>query len=229
MTRHVVHLTLALAAAALLAAAAAGPERWDGAMKRFDRLDQESPPPAGPVLFVGSSSIVFWNLPESFPGLPVLNRGFGGSTMAELLHHFDRVVRPYNPRVIVLYSGDNDIQFGTAPEVVAGHYGEFIDRVRGLWPALPVVVLGIKPSVSRWSKWEAMREVNRLVAERCGADPLCDFVDTAPLMLGEDGKPDPALYKPDELHVNEAAYAKWAAAVAPFITGPEAAPVAAAE
>lgn len=208
---------LALTACLLLAGAAKGPERWEGAVRRFEEMDRETPPPDSPVLFVGSSSIVFWNLAESFPGLDALNRGFGGSTMAELLFHFDRVVKPYNPRAIVLYSGDNDIAFGTPADAVADHYGAFLDRVRGLWPACPVIVIGIKPSAARWKQWDAMREVNRRVAERCAEDPHCRFVNTAPMMLGEDGLPDPALYKADQLHVNGAAYAKWAAAIAPML------------
>jgi lysophospholipase L1-like esterase len=203
--------------AALLLAAAAGPERWEGAIKRFEGIDRETPPPAAPVLFVGSSSIVFWDVEKSFPGLTVLNRGFGGSTMAELLHFFDRVVTPYKPRALVVYSGDNDIAGGASVETVAADYAEFLRRVRAQWAECPVVFIGIKPSALRWKHWDAMRDVNDRVRRLCEADAHAHFVDPAPLMLGADGLPDPALYQLDRLHVNEAAYAKWAAVVAPLI------------
>ena len=59
---------------------------------------------------VGSSSIRFWRtLKQDFPDRTVINRGFGGSTVWEVDHYFDRVVAPYKPKEIVFYDADHEM------------------------------------------------------------------------------------------------------------------------
>src|SRR5215212_3913947 len=83
--------------------------RFESEITAFERRDRESPPPAAAVLFVGSSSIRMWcTLDRDFPTLRVVNRGFGGSEMSDVLRYAERVVVPYRPRTIVVYAGDND-------------------------------------------------------------------------------------------------------------------------
>jgi hypothetical protein len=94
------------------------PNRWEATIQKFEAQDRVSPPPKGEIVFTGASSIVRWNLPESFPDLKVINRGFGGSEMADAARYASRIVAPYSPRIVVLYSGDNDIGRGVAPETV---------------------------------------------------------------------------------------------------------------
>ncbi len=60
--------------------APADPARWEPAIKAFETADIAAPPPSGGIVFIGSSSIRLWtSLATDFPGMPVLNRGFGGS------------------------------------------------------------------------------------------------------------------------------------------------------
>lgn len=194
-----------------------GPERWETKIKEIEARYATTPAPAQPLLFVGSSSILLWDLESSFPGMKALNHGFGGSTMPELLYYFDRLVTPFAPRGIVLYSGDNDIAREHAPEEVAKNYGLFLDRVRALWPACPVIVLSIKPSELRWEFIDKARAANALIAKRYAADPHCTYVDTEALLLTPEGKPDATLFGKDRLHLNEAGYAKWRAALMPLL------------
>ena len=71
------------------------------------------------MVFVGSSSIRMWETLEAdFPGLPVLNRGFGGSELSDVVRFADRIVVPYKPRVVVVYAGDNDLAAGKTPAQV---------------------------------------------------------------------------------------------------------------
>src|SRR6516164_10408221 len=92
--------------------------RWEKDIAAFERRDRDKPPPKNAVLFVGSSSIRLWDLPKSFAGVEVINRGFGGSHLADVVHFAPRIVLPYEPRLIVLYAGDNDIAAGKTPERV---------------------------------------------------------------------------------------------------------------
>ncbi len=216
---------------ALLAAcsihAAADPARWQAAIDAFVAADRLHPPPPGSVLFTGSSSIVKWcTLEADFPGVPVLNRGFGGSTVAEVTAYADRVVLPYRPRLIVFYAGDNDIAEGHTPQRVATDVAAFVARVRRELPGVPIVYISIKPSPARWSLWPAMQEANRLIAAWAGGHDV-RFVDVTKAMLGAKGRPRAELFGADGLHMNSAGYALWSARLRPVIAALSAAPQAA--
>ena len=101
------------------------PQSWQPDIDRLVADDSAHPPPQQGVLFVGSSSIRMWTtLAADFPGVPVINRGFGGSAIADSTYYADRIVVPYHPRLIVMYAGDNDIAEGDTPMV-----GERLDRL----------------------------------------------------------------------------------------------------
>jgi lysophospholipase L1-like esterase len=156
-------------------------------------------------------------LATDFPGLPVLNRGFGGSTMLELNHYVPRIVLPYRPRMIVLYEGDNELNAGRAPQQVAADYREFLRLVRPTLPNARIVFVSIKPSPSRWSLIERAREANRLIREITSTDTLQTFVDVGTPMLGADGRPRAELFIADSLHMTPAGYAIWRAALSPIV------------
>ena len=195
--------------------------RFAAELNAFMRADSASPPPPAPVLFVGSSSIRFWeSLASDFPGLPVLNRGFGGSRMDDVLRYADRVVFRYRPRAIVLYEGDNDLQDGVTPARVAGEVAEFLSRVRTTLPRARVVCLAVKPSPSRWNLADKVRQTNALLQAVIAQDTLATYVDVYTPMIGADGRPRPELFRDDSLHMTPAGYAIWREAVAPALAGP---------
>jgi GDSL-like lipase/acylhydrolase family protein len=112
-------------------APALDPTRFEPEIRAFEAGDRAHPPPLGGVVFVGSSSIKNWtNVAADFPGVPVLNRGFGGSTLGDVVYYADRIVFPYRPRLVVLYAGDNDLTLGRTPDRVLGDYRAFVRRVR---------------------------------------------------------------------------------------------------
>ena len=192
--------------------------RFAAELNGFVRQDSASPPPPSPVLFVGSSSIRFWDsLASDFSGLPVLNRGFGGSRMDDVLRYADRVVFRYRPRAIVLYEGDNDLQDGVTPARIAGEVAEFLSRVRTTLPQARVVCLAVKPSPSRWNLADKVRQTNALLQAVVAQDTLATYVDVYTPMIGADGRPRPELFRADSLHMTPAGYAIWREAVAPAL------------
>ena len=194
--------------------------RFAAELNAFIRADSASPPPPAPVLFVGSSSIRFWDsLAADFPGLPVLNRGFGGSRMDDVLRYADRVVFRYKPRAIVLYEGDNDLQDGVTPARVAGEVAEFLSRVRTTLPQARVVCLAVKPSPSRWNLADKVRQTNALLQAVVAQDTMATYVDVYTPMIGADGRPRAELFRADSLHMTPAGYAVWRDAVAPALQG----------
>jgi lysophospholipase L1-like esterase len=192
-------------------------DRWEASIARFEARDKESPPPQEGIVFVGSSSIVGWDTAKSFPDLPVINRGFGGSQMADAVKYAPRIVVPYHPRIVVLYEGDNDIKAKKSPEQVAADFDKFVRIVHQALPKTRIITIGCKPSPSRWSLIDEQRALNRLLRARCEKDELLTYFDVEPLMLAADGQPKSGIFKPDNLHMNEAGYKLWNAALKPLL------------
>ena len=197
-------------------AAALDLERFEPEIRACETSDSAARPAPGGIVFVGSSSIRRWtSLAADFPGLPVLNRGFGGSTFPEANHYISRLVLRYRPRTIVVYEGDNDVAIGRTPQQVLADYREFVRLVRDSLPSARIVVVGIKPSPSRWQLAEPQREANRLLREAVATDTLQSYVDVFTPMLGAGGRPEAALFVSDSLHMTPAGYAIWRAQIAP--------------
>lgn len=188
---------------------AASEDRWAEAMERFERLDGESPPRPGGVVFVGSSSIRLWDLEKFFPELEAVNRGFGGSQLADSLRHIDLLVLRHKPRAVVVYAGDNDINAGKTPGQVSEDFRAFEAAVHDALPETRILYIAIKPSLARWKLAGPMRTANGLIAEICEKHPRCDFVNIWDPMLGDDGKPRDELLQEDGLHLSPAGYALW--------------------
>ena len=195
-----------------------GQVRWEPAIQAFEEADQQDPPPDDPVLFVGSSSIRMWRtLEEDFEGLPVMNRGFGGSQMSDLIHYAHRIVTPYAPRLILVYEGDNDVAAGKSAEQVYRDYRHFASLTRNLLPQVRIAFISIKPSLAREHLLEEMRRANDLIEEYAEGRPHLEFIDVFMPMLGEDGQPRPDIFIEDGLHMNEKGYAIWKDVIAPYL------------
>jgi len=191
--------------------------RWEPKIRQFEEQDQVKMPPADGILFVGSSSIVGWDVARWFPDLPVINRGFGGSQIADSVHFADRIVVPYRPRVIVFYAGDNDVASGKGPGRVLADYRRFVEKVHAALPQTRIVFVAIKPSLRRWHLVDTMREANRRIREVAEEDDRLVFVDVDAPMLGDDGKPRAELFKKDGLHLSDEGYKLWSSLVRPHL------------
>jgi len=193
------------------------PNRFAPEIKAFAEWDSRNAVPAHPVLFVGSSSIRLWRTHECFPDLPVINRGFGGSQISDILHFADRVVLPYKPRLIVFYAGDNDLAGGKSAQRVLEDCRRFIGLIHARLPAARIVFISIKPSCSRWSLWPEAKKANDLIQNFCQSDNRLLFTDLAAPLLGPDGMPMSDLFLGDQLHLNTKGYAVWSKALAPVL------------
>ena len=192
-------------------------ERWLPAMDAFAALDAENPLPAGGIVFVGSSSIRGWDVDKWFPNLPVLNRGFGGSQIADSVYFVDRLIFPYDPQIVVFYAGDNDIAAGKSPRQVADDYRELIGLVQAKLPSTRVIFVAIKPSLRRWALVGPMREANTLIADFSATDDRLLYLDVDAPMIGADGKPRPELFVDDGLHMTDEGYRVWSDLLRPLL------------
>jgi lysophospholipase L1-like esterase len=213
-------LLVLLAAGTLIGAEPAAdpdPNRFAGEIKAFAEWDGRNAVPADSVLFVGSSSIRLWRTRECYPDLPVINRGFGGSHISDVIYFAERIVLPYQPRAIVFYAGDNDIAGGKSAQRVFDDYRRFVGLVHARLPAVRIIFITIKPSESRWSLWPEMQKANESIQALCTKDRRLFFADPAASLLGPAGRPNSELFLNDKLHLNAKGYEIWSRVLSPII------------
>ena len=186
-------------------------QRWKKELDAFAAADRLQMPPAGGVLFVGSSSIRLWaGLETAFADQPVvIRRGFGGSRLSDCADLVQRLVLPYQPRLVVLYAGENDIHDGVSPTELLAQFQRFVEQVQGALPATRVAFMGIKPSPSRLAFMPAMRQANLLIQTHVLQHDNLDFIDVHTAMLDNDGRPRPELFVRDQLHLSAEGYGLW--------------------
>jgi lysophospholipase L1-like esterase len=194
------------------------PGKWEKEIAAFEAMDKTNPPPPNAILFVGSSIIRLWKtLARDFPEFPVINRGFGGSEMADSLRFAARIVLPYRPRQVVVYAGDNDLANGKTPEQVSEDYREFVRKVRDHLPRTRLAYIAIKPSPSRWKLAEKARTANRLIAQFSATDDHLAFIDIFTPMLNGEKQPREELFLSDKLHLNAEGYQLWTDTIRPHL------------
>ncbi|MFM7073267.1 MAG: GDSL-type esterase/lipase family protein, partial [Planctomycetota bacterium] len=192
-------------------------DKWEAAIRKFEAADAAAPPRRGGVVFIGSSSIVRWKLDEAFPDAGYVNRGFGGSQLADSVRFADRILGPHRPSIVVLYAGDNDLANGKTPADVESDFVAFSQRVHTLSPTTRIVYLSIKASRKRWALADRIRDANSRVARLVARDSRMRFVDLFQPMLGADGEPRAELLDKDQLHLSPAGYALWNEKLGPVL------------
>jgi hypothetical protein len=193
------------------------PARFEAEIAAFEAEDRAAPPLSGATLFVGSSSIRYWDVARAFPTLRTIRRGYGGSHVSDTIHFAGRLIVAYKPALVVFYAGDADVAAGKSAATIAGDTAALVALVHARLPATPVVVIGTKPSPAHWAHMATIRAANRQVATRLAGDRLAAYVDVEAALLGTDGQPRADFYTDNRLNLNERGYEAWTAAVRPTV------------
>jgi lysophospholipase L1-like esterase len=188
-----------------------GPGRWEETIRKFEAADRATPPAKGGILLVGGSNARRWtDVGDYFPGETVLNRGFGGAQLAEVLHFADRLILPYAPKAIILNGGGNDLAAGKSPEAVRDACQALVARVRIALPKTHLYYIAIPPVLRAAKAPENMaviRKTNALIAELAKQETSLTFIDLFPKFLGADGQPRAELFVEDGTHFTPKGYA----------------------
>jgi lysophospholipase L1-like esterase len=203
---------LAVPAAAQDAAA-----RFEKEVSAYEAADRLAPPPKGQIMFVGSSTMVDWDAGRYFPDLWIINRALWGSALSDTVRLVDRLVLPHQPRTVVIYAGDNDIDGGRTTEEVAVQFERFVRAIHAKLPQTRIVYIGIKPSPLRWLTIDRMRAANVMIRQVCSRDDRVAFLDVDGAMLGWDERPRFELYAVDGLHLSPQGYQLWTTLLRPFL------------
>jgi lysophospholipase L1-like esterase len=189
-------------------------------IRAFKIQDSIKMPPQNAILFVGSSSFRKWKDVQSyFPGYKIINRGFGGSSLPDVIRYANDIIFPYHPKEIVIYCGENDFPADSTvtSQIVFDRFKTLYGMIRAKLPTVPVVYISIKPSPSRREYWPKMLEANKLIKNYIGTQQHASFVDVFDLMLNENNQPKPEIFLNDSLHMNAKGYAIWKKAIQPYL------------
>lgn len=184
------------------------------------KRDSVSYPSQGSILFTGSSSFTKWtDVNAYFPGYKIVNRAFGGSSLPDLIRYADEVIIPYQPKQIVIYCGDNDLAASDSitPQIVLDRFKQLFLQIRNKLPMVHILFVAIKPSPSRERLMPEMVEANNLIKNFLKAHQQTAFADVYQPMLLKDGKSNPALFLPDNLHMNASGYVIWQKVLFPYL------------
>ncbi len=185
-------------------------KKWGAAIAGFEQQDRQKAPPKDAILFVGSSSIRMWELEDSWPDRVTINRGFGGSTLADSIHFFDRIIAPYWPKAIAVYAGDNDVAKGLSADEVLADYQTLAGMVEEKLPGTPLIFVAIKPSLKRWDMWPTMDAANQKIAAFSATKKYLYYADIAkPMLANPEGKPGEDWFLADLLHLSVNGYKEW--------------------
>lgn len=185
----------------------------------FRHRDSLQMPAKHGIVFLGSSSIRKWvNAEDHFKKYHVINRGFGGSTLAQASEYLDYLVFPYEPREIVIYSGENDIATDHVDaEETFNRCKTLITKIRERLPKVPIVFLSIKQSPSRIEFTDVVLKANTLIKAYLSTLPKATFLDVNAKMLDAKGGMRPELFEEDMLHMKPAGYAIWEQELKPYL------------
>ena len=202
-------LIFIILAANALAQENPNPHRFDKEIQNFKKWDSKNSFPKDAILFVGSSSIRMWKTQESFPNLTLINRGFGGAHISDVIFFIEQTVLKYSAPIVFFYCGDNDIAGNKSSQQVLDDYKIFIEKVIESRSDTKILFLAIKPSISRWRFWPEMDIANQLISQYSDSHDQLYFVDTATPMLEMSSPPPADLFISDGLHLSDKGYQLW--------------------
>lgn len=193
------------------------PPFWDD-IQAFKHQDSVQAPPQHAILFVGSSSFTKWtDVQNYFPGYSIINRGFGGSSLPDVIRYENDVIFKYRPKQIVMYCGENDLagSDSVTAQMVFERFKKLFTDIRKKFPNVPFVYISLKPSPSRWQLREKMIAANHQIENYLAKKKNTVFVDVFHKMLGPDGTPIKEIYEEDNLHMNAKGYNIWKKEIQP--------------
>ncbi len=186
----------------------------------FTAQDKDSMPPKNAILFVGSSSFTKWtDVKDYFPKHTIINRGFGGSTLQDVIRYADVVIKPYHAKQVVIYCGENDVAYSdeTTPEMVLERFKQLFKIIRDDNPVVPVAFISLKPSPSRKHLWVKMKKANQLIKKYLAVNKRTAFINVWPKMFNKDGSIMKDIFVEDDLHINAKGYHIWQKAILPYL------------
>lgn len=159
------------------------------------------------VLFYGSSTFGIWkSLEEEFSAYNAINAGFGGSTSDEALFHYERVAKPFAPRIVLWYYGDNEPVCSYTVDETKKLFLATWDKFIKDFPSVKIVTIATKTSFARDEYKDFVRELNAWQKAQAEKLPFLTYIETADICKDENGEYIFSHYLDDKLHFGPEGY-----------------------
>ena len=189
-------------------------------IKAFRKADSIATPPKNAILLIGSSSFTKWkDVQEYFPEHTMLNRGFGGSSLTDVIYYANDVVLKYQPKQILIYCGENDIAGSSTvnADTVFERFKILYGIIRSKFKKVPIAFISMKPSPSREKYLVTMQKANEQIKSFIEKQKRAAYIDVYHSMYDADGKILNHIFLSDKLHMNAAGYKIWQGIIAPYL------------
>lgn len=209
-------------------------------VKRYEESVQKHeayPVETGKILFYGSSTFTRCSpiYTEKHPENPniekeilmkdgtqaIVNHGIGGSSADDLLYYYNRLVVPYKPRALVIYTGGNDASYGYTAAESMQILATMIDWFQADFPNAPVYCMTIVPQLSKVGEVSYFTrrrdEYNRLLEDYCAVKDGVKIIRTLEMpcyfeKTEDQGSYDRVwekVYHEDRGHLNAVGYGRF--------------------
>jgi lysophospholipase L1-like esterase len=189
-------------------------------IQKFKSGDSVTMPPENAIVFTGSSSFTRWtDVQKRFPGYTIINRGFGGSKLPDVIRYVDEVVIKYRPKQVVIYCGENDAAGDSTvtADTILTRFRTLFNIIRSKLPKASIAFVSMKPSPSRASVKPKVVKANSMIKAFLKKQKNTAYIDIYPKMLNAAKQPRPELFVSDSLHMSEKGYDIWQAAIKPYL------------
>ena len=197
---------------------AQNPDFYDD-IQQFKKHDLEVYTPKNSILLIGSSSFTKWkDVHEYFPGFTIVNRGFGGSTLPDVIRYADDIIFPYQPKQILIYCGENDLASSdtVTAKIVFDRFVQLFNIIRTKLPKVSIAYVSMKPSPSREHLLPKYIAGNLLIKNYLVTKSKTAFIDVYSKMF-VDGKIMKSIFLSDRLHMNAKGYQIWQKIIEPYL------------
>lgn len=192
---------------------------------QFQKSDSIVMPPKGQIVFAGSSSFTKWkDVAMYFPGYPIINRGFGGATLVDLIYYVDEAIIKYQPSQVFIYCGENDMADvdTVSPATVLQRFKTLHTiLLKKLPKTTKVVFVSLKPSIARWHLESKFIEANKLIEGYIATQKNMQYLDVHTAMLDDNKEVFKDIFIADKLHMNPKGYLIWQKQFVPYLTTPK--------
>ena len=196
--------------------------RFENAVRLFEAADKTNAPPRKAILLAGDSQFFRWKtVDEDLPGYTIINRGIDSFETSDLLYFADRLVLPYQARLIVLHVGGNDVHGGKSPERVLADFQALVAKIRAVQPTVAIAFTSLTPGPARLEEFDRRKATNRVIQDYIATQPGLRFIDLWDAMLTPDGKPRADLWTADGIHPNHAGYLVRVKMMLPVLGAPD--------
>ena len=158
------------------------------------------------TLFYGSSTFAIWKDIETlFSAYKAINAGFGGSTSDEALFHYDNIAKPFAPKTVLWYFGDNEPVCSYTVEETKQLFEATWKRFLADDPYTRIITIATKTSPARNEYAGFVKELNAWQKKMAEENDYLTYIETADICK-KDGNYILENYLPDELHFGPKGY-----------------------